>query len=152
MTRNGKIARLQRPLRDELNRRLAHNEDGGAILDWLNAVPEVKDLLTRDFAGEPISKQNLQMEQMPFYREEKQRAEAAESARKQSEAGARAYDERLAQRRREAEAAQMLASATSAPVAIAAASLAHAADRTAPAGIQPSVQPQFGSNQVKPIP
>jgi len=207
MTRNGKIARLPRPLRDELNRRLAQNEDGATLLDWLNAAPDVKDLLARDFASEPITKQNLyewrngglvewqsrqdlfaaaadltdangewdaraandfterlaavlvvryadalagwnggdgeafrlklrdlrrfnqnlavlrrynqsaarlKMDQMPFYREERQRAEAAVSARRQSEAGARAYDERVAQRRREAAAAQKVASGASA--------------------------------------
>jgi hypothetical protein len=27
--------------------------------DWLNAAPNVKDLLARDFAGAPLSKQNL---------------------------------------------------------------------------------------------
>ena len=59
MLRKGKIARLPRPMRNELNRRLADNEDGGVLLNWLNAAPEVKDLLARDFAGEPISKQNL---------------------------------------------------------------------------------------------
>jgi len=46
-------------MRDELNRRLSANEDGAPILDWLNASPDVKLLLARDFAGEPISKQNL---------------------------------------------------------------------------------------------
>ena len=59
MLRKGKIARLPRPMRNELNRRLADNEDGGVLLNWLNAAPDVKDLLARDFAGEPISKQNL---------------------------------------------------------------------------------------------
>ena len=59
MTRNGKIACLPSPLRDELNRRLAHNEDGATLLDWLNAAPDVKAVLARDFAGEPITKQNL---------------------------------------------------------------------------------------------
>jgi len=59
MLRKGKIARLPRPLRDELNRRLSANEEGATLLDWLNAAPDVKAVLTRDFAGEPISKQNL---------------------------------------------------------------------------------------------
>ena len=59
MLRKGKIARLPRPLRHELNRRLADNEDGGVLLNWLNALPEVKAVLARDFSGEPISKQNL---------------------------------------------------------------------------------------------
>ena len=233
MTRNGKIARLPRPLRDELNRRLSANEDGATLLDWLNAAPDAKAVLARDFVGEPISKQNLyewrhggllewqsrqdlfaaaadltnangewdalaandfterlaavvvvryadalagwnggddeafrlklrdlrhfnqdlavlrrynqsaarlKMEQMPFYQEETRRAEAAESARKQSAAGARAYDERLAQRRREAEAAAKVAcvtpsasatSASSAPAAAVAASPANFGDQTA---------------------
>ena len=39
MLRQGKIARLPRPLRNELNRRLADNEDGGVLLNWLNAAP-----------------------------------------------------------------------------------------------------------------
>ena len=59
MTRNDKIARLPRSLRDQLNHRLSANEDGDAILDWLNSTPNVKDLLARDFAGEPVSQQNL---------------------------------------------------------------------------------------------
>jgi hypothetical protein len=59
MLRNGKIACLPRPRRDELNRRLARNEDGATLLDWLNAAPDVKDRLARDFAGEPVSQQNL---------------------------------------------------------------------------------------------
>jgi hypothetical protein len=59
MLRKGKIARLPRALRDELNRRLADNQDGGATLNWLNALPEVKAVLARDFGGEPIGKQNL---------------------------------------------------------------------------------------------
>ena len=59
MLRTGKIARLPRPLRHELNCRLADNQDGGVTLNWLNALPEVKAVLARDFGGEPIGKQNL---------------------------------------------------------------------------------------------
>jgi hypothetical protein len=59
MLRKGKIARLSRALRHELNLRLADNQDGGATLNWLNALPEVKAVLARDFGGEPIGKQNL---------------------------------------------------------------------------------------------
>jgi hypothetical protein len=59
MTHNVKIARLPRPLRDELNRRLARNEDGAILIDSLNGAPDVKALLARDFAGEPITQQNL---------------------------------------------------------------------------------------------
>jgi hypothetical protein len=59
MARNGKIARLPREIRDELNRRLQNGEQGGPLLAWLNALPEVLALLARDFAGSVISKQNL---------------------------------------------------------------------------------------------
>jgi hypothetical protein len=253
MVRTGKIARLPRPLRDELNRRLSANEDGATLLDWLNVAPDAKAVLARDFAGEPVSKQNLyewrnggllewqtrqnlfaeaadltaangewdalaandfterlaavlvvryadalagwnggddeafrlklrdlrhfnqdlavlrrynqsaarlKMDQMPFYQKEKRRAEAAESARKQSEAGARSYDERVAQRHREAGAT----SATSAPAAVAA-SPTNVADLTVAAvvgspqtdrmglssGNELPNRGSVGSNQVKPI-
>jgi hypothetical protein len=33
--------------------------DGASLLEWLNAIPDVQAMLARDFAGEPISKQNL---------------------------------------------------------------------------------------------
>jgi hypothetical protein len=59
MQRKGKIARLPLALRTELNQRLAANEDGAALLEWLNASPDVQAVLARDFAGEPITKQNL---------------------------------------------------------------------------------------------
>jgi len=59
MQRKGKIARLPLAFRTELNQRLAANEDGAALLDWLNAAPDVQVVLARDFAGEPITKQNL---------------------------------------------------------------------------------------------
>ena len=59
MQRKGKIARLPLALRTELNQRLDNNEDGANLLNWLNALPGVPAMLARDFAGEPISKQNL---------------------------------------------------------------------------------------------
>ena len=59
MQRKGKIALLPLALRMELNLRLADNEDGATLLQWLNSFPGVPAMLARDFAGEPISKQNL---------------------------------------------------------------------------------------------
>ena len=59
MQRKGKIARLPLALRTELNQRLANNEDGANLLTWLNAIPGVPAMLATDFAGEPITKQNL---------------------------------------------------------------------------------------------
>jgi hypothetical protein len=57
--RNGKIARLPRCFRDQLNERLERSEESPQLLAWLNALPEVKKVLQKDFAGVPISPQNL---------------------------------------------------------------------------------------------
>jgi hypothetical protein len=59
MSRNGKIARLPRQIRDELNLRLENNEEGPKLLGWLNGLAETRELLDRDFEGVAISKQNL---------------------------------------------------------------------------------------------
>src|SRR5215469_15867123 len=59
MARYGKIARLPRNIRDELNRRLDNNESGVDLLAWLNSLPEVKQVLDKDFDGRQISDQNL---------------------------------------------------------------------------------------------
>jgi hypothetical protein len=59
MVRKGKIARLPREIRDELNRRLSANEDGGALLRWLNKLPAAKEILAREFEGSAVTKQNL---------------------------------------------------------------------------------------------
>lgn len=59
MTRRGKIARLPRIIRDELNQRLDNGERGARLLEWLNNLPEVKQVIEREFAGRPINKVNL---------------------------------------------------------------------------------------------
>jgi hypothetical protein len=59
MTRTGKIARLPRELRDELNRRLREGEPGIRLVEWLNALAPVRQVLTQDFNGREISEQNL---------------------------------------------------------------------------------------------
>jgi hypothetical protein len=59
MTRNGKIARLPSQTREQLNRRLEDGEPGKRLVQWLNELPQVKEMLERDFAGRPISEQNL---------------------------------------------------------------------------------------------
>src|SRR5262245_51926613 len=58
-TRNGKIARLPRTIRDQLNRRLENGDQAKSILPWLNSLPEVKSLLAADFDSRPINPQNL---------------------------------------------------------------------------------------------
>ena len=59
MTRNGKIARLPRQVRDELNRRLRDGQKGSQLVVWLNALPKVKAALAKDFGGRPLSEQNV---------------------------------------------------------------------------------------------
>ena len=59
MTRVGKIARLPRLIREQLNRRLEDGEPGVEALAWLNALPQVQAILEAEFAGRPISEQNL---------------------------------------------------------------------------------------------
>jgi hypothetical protein len=59
MSRIGKIARLPRDLRDQLNHRLQDGENGVTLVEWLNAQPKVRAVLKKDFEGRPISEQNL---------------------------------------------------------------------------------------------
>ena len=59
MTRNGKIARIPRDYRDELNTRLADGEPGKQLVAWLNSLPEVQAVLEEHFGGRPITEQNL---------------------------------------------------------------------------------------------
>lgn len=59
MTRKGKIARLSRDVRDELNRRLDNGEQGVRLVEWLNGLPEVRKVLETDFEGRAITEGNL---------------------------------------------------------------------------------------------
>ena len=57
--RRGKIARLPNDIRDLLNQRLLDGQSASIILPWLNNLPPVKDLLAAQFAGAPVTAQNL---------------------------------------------------------------------------------------------
>jgi hypothetical protein len=57
--RKGKIARLPAQLREQVNLRLQNRETAETIRVWLNSEPKVKAILTAQFAGNPISKQNI---------------------------------------------------------------------------------------------
>lgn len=59
MTRKGKIARLPRHIRHELNRRLDDGEQGKDLVQWLNRLEPVKKMLATDFEGRPVNEQNL---------------------------------------------------------------------------------------------
>jgi len=68
-TRIGKIARLPKEVREQLNRRLQDGEPGETLLDWLNALPKVQKILAAQFGGRPISKQNLSEWKQGGYRD-----------------------------------------------------------------------------------
>jgi hypothetical protein len=59
LDRNGKIARLPKHLREELNRRLENGERGQPLLQWLNSRLEVRELMAAEFDGLPVNKQSL---------------------------------------------------------------------------------------------
>jgi len=81
MTRTGKIARLPRAVREELNRRLEDGEQGKRLVAWLNSLPEVKAMLGTEFGGRPLSEQNLSEWKQGGYLEWQRRREASEVVR-----------------------------------------------------------------------
>jgi len=79
--RNGKIARLPRDIRDQLNQRLEQSEQSPQLLDWLNALPETQKIVQTDFAGVPISPQNLSQWRQGGFQEWLARRDLSEDAR-----------------------------------------------------------------------
>lgn len=59
MSRKGKIARLPRTIRNELNERLADGEAAAPVLEWLNALPKTQAVLKKQFHGKPVTEANL---------------------------------------------------------------------------------------------
>jgi hypothetical protein len=57
--RNGKIARLPKPIRDDLGPRIENGEQGKELVEWLNGLPAVQDVLKEQFGGHPVNEQNL---------------------------------------------------------------------------------------------
>jgi hypothetical protein len=55
----GKIGRLPKYIRDQLNRRIEDGEPGKEIVKWLNCEPDVTDIMQEQFGGRPITEQNL---------------------------------------------------------------------------------------------
>jgi hypothetical protein len=58
-TRNGKIARLPRAVRQQLNTHLDDGMEGEPLLAWVNGLPETQALLREKFDGKAINPQNL---------------------------------------------------------------------------------------------
>lgn len=81
MTRTGKIARLPRALRDELNRRLADGEPGIRLVAWLNGLEPVRQILAQEFGGREISVQNLSEWKQGGFRDWLTRQESLNCAR-----------------------------------------------------------------------
>src|SRR5579883_2171501 len=79
--RVGKIARLPEPIREQLNLRLEEGEGGEGLLEWLNGLPETRQLLEQDFGGRPINKQNLSDWRQGGLAEWQLRRQLAEQAR-----------------------------------------------------------------------
>jgi hypothetical protein len=59
MSRTGKIARLPKQIREQLNHRLQDNEPGPELVSWLNGLPEVTEILADRFGGRPVNEVNL---------------------------------------------------------------------------------------------
>ena len=51
MARTGKIARLPREIREELNHHLECGLPGRELVEWLNSLPDVHEVLTKSFDG-----------------------------------------------------------------------------------------------------
>lgn len=83
--RNGKIARLPKVIREQLNQRLADGEAGEMLLEWLHAQPEVLEVLMRDFEGRPILKQNLSDWRRGGFRDWEARQERIETVQRIAE-------------------------------------------------------------------
>ena len=59
MSRIGKIARLPHEIREQLNRRLQNGESGPDILQWVNELPQCRQMLAQKFGSRPIDENNL---------------------------------------------------------------------------------------------
>jgi hypothetical protein len=59
MSRIGKIARLPHDIREQLNRRLMDGESGPDILQWVNELPQCRQMLDQKFGGRAIDEGNL---------------------------------------------------------------------------------------------
>ena len=46
-------------IREKLNRSIEDGQEGKALVEWLNGLPEVKAVLEAEFGGNPISESNL---------------------------------------------------------------------------------------------
>jgi hypothetical protein len=90
----GKISRLPREIREQVNQRLDAGEPGNRLVSWLNRLPAVRGLLAAEFGGAAINEQNLTNWKQGGFREWRMQQEVAalgvinaERRRPQSNAG-----------------------------------------------------------------
>jgi hypothetical protein len=86
-TRVGKIARLPKKIREELNTRLENGEQGKELVEWLNRSPDVKKMLAEQFGGSPITENNLSEWKQGGYQDWLKQAEACDLMRGIAENG-----------------------------------------------------------------
>jgi hypothetical protein len=102
MSRTGKIARLPRSIRDELNQRLEDGEPGVRLVEWLNGHRCVQTVLEEHFGGRAISEQNLsewrQGGFLDWQRNEEARADIAALAEHSDDLGEAAADAEISDR------------------------------------------------------
>jgi len=85
--RVGKIARLPKKLREELNTRLENGEPGEELVKWLNGLPEMKEVLDEQFGGSLITENNLSAWKQGGYQDWLKQAEACELVKDLAEKG-----------------------------------------------------------------
>ena len=86
-TRNGKIARLPKSIREELNRRIEDGWPGVKLVAWLNELPEVRQILRENFNDESITEPNLSRWKEGGYRDWLRHRESQEQLRWMIERG-----------------------------------------------------------------
>jgi hypothetical protein len=69
MTRRGKIARLPRSIREQVNRQLQNGVEGKIIVEWLNTLPQVAKIMKGKFDGLPVNDTNLSNWKLGGYRD-----------------------------------------------------------------------------------
>jgi hypothetical protein len=86
-TRVGKVARLPKDIREELNTRLENGEQGKELVEWLNQSPAVKKVLAAQFGGSPITDNNVSEWKQGGYQDWLKHTEACELVRDLVEKG-----------------------------------------------------------------
>jgi hypothetical protein len=84
-TRNGKIARLPKAIREEINQRLDDGATARSLVAWLNGLPAVQALVQSQFGGHEIREQNLSQWKLGGYQEWVRHRETLELAERLQE-------------------------------------------------------------------